>query len=194
MSRIDELEVVIRRKNGTVTAAIPAIRLYASASDDQAALQALEEKKRALVRDLTEAGELENFEVRAVPSGSMPSVTQSTTGQFALRAFIVTALIAGAVIVSGVVLSSRVEAIVDRTLAQSEKFTKIGGRQFWSKLEAELDRMADPRYGLPEEKKKKLLSDIRSIAAQLRPFVAEIAPVFADIPAGNSSPAAPLDK
>jgi hypothetical protein len=49
--------------------------------------------------------------------------------------------------------------------------TSIGGQQFWSKMEQELDRAADPSSDLSPGKKEKLVNDVRVMAARLRPFV-----------------------
>jgi hypothetical protein len=51
----------------------------------------------------------------------------------------------------------------------------IGGPQFWTKLEKELDKLADPRMDLPAEKKAKILSQIRTISDRWRPFLLEAA-------------------
>ena len=49
--------------------------------------------------------------------------------------------------------------------------TSLGGRQFWTKLESELDKLADPRTDLPPEKKAKILSQIKAISDRWRPFL-----------------------
>jgi hypothetical protein len=53
--------------------------------------------------------------------------------------------------------------------------TAIGGRQFWTKLETELDRMADPGTDIPLEKKQKILSQIKIVSERWRPFFTEAA-------------------
>jgi hypothetical protein len=52
--------------------------------------------------------------------------------------------------------------------------TPIGGRQFGSKVEEELDRAADPSSELPPEKRQKLLNDVHVIVARWRPFIEAI--------------------
>jgi hypothetical protein len=45
MNRVDELDVIIRRKKGRVIALIPQLNLYAEAHDVQTAMADLDEKK-----------------------------------------------------------------------------------------------------------------------------------------------------
>jgi hypothetical protein len=58
------------------------------------------------------------------------------------------------------------------------KSIKIGGSEFWTQMEDELDRMARPGSDLSEAKKQKVLADIHAITAKWRPFVAEIQSVL----------------
>jgi hypothetical protein len=46
-----------------------------------------------------------------------------------------------------------------------------GGKQFWEKIEQQLDRAADTSSDLPPEKKQKLINDVRVIVARWRPFI-----------------------
>jgi hypothetical protein len=55
---------------------------------------------------------------------------------------------------------------------------KIGGSQFWAKVENEIDRAANSSSGMAPERQQKLLSNIRAIVTRVRPFVAEVAPLF----------------
>src|SRR5258708_36924938 len=56
MGRLDEFDVVVRRRNARVIAGVPSLGLYATADSTTAALEALEAKKRAYEADLGEAG------------------------------------------------------------------------------------------------------------------------------------------
>ena len=47
----------------------------------------------------------------------------------------------------------------------------LGGKQFWGKIEQELDHLADASSDLPPEKKQKLINDVRLIVARWRPFI-----------------------
>jgi hypothetical protein len=190
MSRIDELDIVIRHKSGKVTAGIPQLGLYATADDVHAAITALEQKRAAFLADLSEAGGLDDLEVRHYNVGSPPQRQRSELGQFTLKALIIIGLIAGAFILSGALMVPRIERIVANTEAKMQQYTKVGGAQFWAKVEGELERAADPALDIPPEKKRKLLSQIHVLVERWRPFMAEIAPLFADFqrPASAAGP------
>jgi len=180
MSRIDELDIVIRHKSGKVTAGIPQLGLYATADDVHAAITSLEQKRSAFLADLNEAGGLDDLEVRHYNVGSAPPQRRSELGQFTLKALIIIGLIAGAFMLSGALLVPRIERIVANTEAKMQQYTKVGGAQFWAKVEGELERAVDPAHDMPPEKKQKLLSQIHVLVERWRPFVAEIAALFAD--------------
>jgi len=91
---------------------------------------------------------------------------------------IVIGLIAGALVLSTVLLASRVERLVANADAQMKQYT---GAPFWAKVERELERAADPARDMPAEQKRKLLAQIHAAVERWRPFVAEIAPLFADV-------------
>src|SRR5215831_2187961 len=190
MSRIDELDIVIRHKSGKVTAGIPQLGLYATADDVHAAITSLEQKRAAFLADLNEAGGLDDLEVRHYNVGSAPSQRRGELGQFTLKALILIGLIAGAFVLSAALLVPRIERIVANTEAKMQRYTKIGGAQFWAKVEGELERAVDPAHDMPPEKKRKLLSQIHVLVERWRPFVAEIAPLFADFqrPASAAGP------
>jgi len=190
MSRIDELDVIIRHKDGKVIAGIPQLSLYAKADDVHSAITALEQKRTAFFGDLAESGALDELEVRNYfPRRASPR-DHGGLGQFTLKALIIVGLIAGAFILSAALLVPRIERIVENTEAKMQQYTKVGGAQFWEKLERELGRAADPAYEIPPEKKRKLLSQIHVLVERWRPFMAEIAPLFADFqrPASADSP------
>jgi hypothetical protein len=178
MSRIDELDIVIRHKKGKVIAGIPQLSLYVKADDVHAAITALEQKRAAYFGDLAEA--LEDLEVRDYTVQRVSPRDRGGLGQFTLKALIIIGLIGGAFILSAALVAPRIERFVQNTEAKMQQYTKVGGAQFWEKLEGELGRAADPAYEIPPEKKRKLLSQIHVLVERWRPFVAEIAPLFAD--------------
>ena len=195
MNRLDAFDIVVRHKNGAVTASIPQLGLYAKAEDVAAALASLEVKKKAFLADLEEAGELDALteDTRAPVSrhGTM-MVTGSSLGQFAIKTCIVATIFVASFAVGGVVIASTIQSSVERTVNKI-KSVKIGGGQFWRKLEAEVDRMARLGNDIPEEKKQKLLADIRTIVGRAKPFVAEVQAALAE-PSGLRTPAAAPSK
>jgi hypothetical protein len=90
-----------------------------------------------------------------------------------------TVIVSVAIVLSAWILLGVLDDFVTRRMEQVERTvraaTSIGGRQFWTKLEAELDKLADPRMDLPPEKKAKILSQIRAVSDRWRPFLTEAA-------------------
>jgi hypothetical protein len=181
MSRVDELDVVIRHKGGKVIAGIPQIGLYARGDDVNVALAALDARKKAFMADLEDAGELELLEIENKPAVSRRGATRPAgdLGHFAMKAGIVVCCVVAGFVISSVLIVSKVELAVENTLNKVNSI-KVSGAQFWSKVETELDRMASADNDLPEAKKQKLLTDIRAVATKWRPFVTELKSALAD--------------
>jgi len=178
MSRIEELDIVIRHKDGKVIAGIPQLSLYAKADDVHSAITALEQKRTAYFGDLVESGALDDLEVREY---AVSRRGHGDLGQFTLKALIIIGLVAGAFILSAALVIPRIERVVENTQAKMQQYTKVGGAQFWTKVEGEIERAVDPAHDMPPEKKRKLLSQIHVLVERWRPFVAEVAPLFADL-------------
>jgi hypothetical protein len=190
MSRLDELDVVIRRKGGKVLAGIPSVGLYASADTVASALDALEVRKTAYQSDLEEAGFTADMDI---PNGGVaaPMATaRSAPGDlrsFASKSLIVIGLVTAAIVLIGALLVSKIDDTIARAVYSIQvqlgpiANAKIGGSQFWAKVENEVDRVANSNSGMAPEKQQKLLSNIRAIVTRVRPFVAEVAPLFADV-------------
>ena len=189
MSQLDELDVVIRRRGGKVVAGIPSVGLYASADTVAAALDALEARKTAYQSDLEEAGFTADMDIPNRGVAAPMAAVQSVPGDirsFALKSLIAIGLVTAAVVLIGTLLVSKVDDTIARTVytiqAQLAPITnaKIGGSQFWAKVENEIDRAANSSSAIAPERQQKLLSNIRAIVGRVRPFVAEVAPLFSD--------------
>src|ERR1700730_13847096 len=115
MSRINELDIVIRHKGAKVSAGIPQLALWATAGDAHAAITALEQKRAAFLADLAEAGGIDDLELRPYTVRSASPPRTGGLGQFTLKALIIIGLIAGVFAVSGMLLASRVERAVRET-------------------------------------------------------------------------------
>ena len=80
-------------------------------------------------------------------------------------------------VVSAWIMLDVLDDFADRRMQQLQQAlrsaTSLGGRQFWTKLENELDALADPRSDLSMEKKQKVLTQIRAISDRWRPFLLE---------------------
>jgi hypothetical protein len=187
MARIDDYETIIRRDGATFLAGVPQLGLYARADSAGAALQALEAKKSRLAADIEAVGALAPF---PDPAPSPPSVRYlDTLGLFAAKAAIVFLFLGVAVAASGAVITARVHSAVLDMIGSDT----VGGAQFWTKLEQDLQKAADPSGDLPEQKKQQLLANIKVLVNRWRPFVAAVAPLFATdggagAPAASSQP------
>ena len=84
----------------------------------------------------------------------------------------------GIVIMAIIVVVSYLDNIIAERIVQIQttigSATKIGGREFWARLERELENQADPRSDLSPEKKQKIIAQIRIISDRWRPFVSEV--------------------
>jgi hypothetical protein len=192
MSRLDEFDVIVRRKNGRVIAGVPSLGLYATADDTVAALDKLDAKKRAYEADLEEAGLSEIIASSDGAAGaSAPPSKAGGVRAVALKSGIIIGMITAALIIGGGVLASRIDATIDRTIYSIKTQLgpmasgKIGGSQFWSKVESELDRAASADNNIAPEKQARLLQNIRAIVTRIRPFVGEIAPLFSNAQASD---------
>lgn len=189
MTRIEELDIVIRRKGSRVTAGIPQLALYVTADDIHAAITALEHKRIALFGDLAEETvEFMDVDARPYIGGRLQRPTEGGIGQFALKAAIVIGLIAGTAVLSVALLLPKIEGIVVDAQARVRQLTKVGGPEFWAKVERELARAAEPASDLTPEQKRRILSQINVIVERWRPFMAEIAPLFADFQRPTAHP------
>jgi hypothetical protein len=184
MPTIDDYETVIRREGATFLAGVPQLGLYARADSADAALQALEAKKSRLAADIEAVGVPAAFPDRAP---APPNVRYlDALGLFAAKAAIVFLFLAVAVAASGAVITARVHSAVIDIMGSDT----VGGAQFWSKLEQDLQKAADPSGDLPEQKKQQLLANIKVLVNRWHPFVAAVAPLFA-ADGGVGAPAAP---
>jgi hypothetical protein len=178
MNPLDQFEISIRRKNDKIIAAVPQLGLYATATDIHGALDALEQKKAALLEDLTAAGELENLSPVAFANPVAPA-TSHGLARFTLKVGIIVVLIAIAIVITTSLVATKIEATRAAWQTTLQEHSKIGGAQFWSKVEQGLDQLADPKSEMPEDKRAKILSDIRAIRDRWWPFIAAAMPADA---------------
>ena len=93
---LDDLDTVIRRKNGKVLANIPQLGLYAKGENVEAALAALDAKKKELAAELEETGELDMLENNnRQPRRGLTASTSDDLGRFAIKTGIVALFIVG---------------------------------------------------------------------------------------------------
>ena len=91
------------------------------------------------------------------------------------RFAIKTAIVSTAIILIFVAIATIVNSVIEARLAQLQAAIQtsgvMGGRQLWTKVERQLDGLAEPQSDLPPEKKQKILSDIQILSDRWRPFV-----------------------
>jgi hypothetical protein len=174
MNQLDKFDISIRRKDDKVTASVPQLGLYATANDIHNALDALERKKAALLEDLTDAGE-DNLSAAAA-ADPVPPAASYGLAQFALKVGIVVAAVAIAIVVTANLITTKIENTRLAWQATLQDYGKIGGAQFWAKVEKSLDQLADPKGEMPEEKRQKILANIRALRERWWPFIAEALP------------------
>ncbi len=168
MKPLDDLDIFIRSRKGKIFAGIPQLGLLAKGENVEAALAALDVKKKELATELEEAGELDTFEIgnQICPTPRRVTMTApGDLGRFAIKTGIVVSAIAAVFLICGTLIASEVEGLVN-------DIKSVGGVQFWGHVEQQLDRMASS--DLPEAKKQKLLADIHAIAVRWRPFIVEV--------------------
>lgn len=181
MNPLDECEVTIRRQDGKIIAGVPELNLFASADTVDAAIELLAEKKRQLadhVRPVDALGRHFSPKQQNPTRGSALNDIQ----RFAIKS----AIAAAAVALCIVVIEYEVEEVIDHTAAQFEpimdriaaRIGSTGGKRFWTTIGNDIERYADSRNDLTEDKKALLLKDIRVIVERWRPFVAEAARLF----------------
>ena len=90
-----------------------------------------------------------------------------------LRHFLIkTVIVACAVVITGWIIFDFLGDFVDRRIERAlRSATSIGGTQFWTKVEKQLDQLADPKSDIPPEKKQKILTQIKIISDRWRPFL-----------------------
>ena len=175
MNQLDKFDISIRRKENKVTAAVPQLGLYATASDVHGVVDALERKKAALLEDLIAAGEVENLSAIGA-ADPVPPAAPSGFARFTLKVGIVVAVIAAAIVITTNLIATKVERTRLALQATLQEHSKIGGAEFWARVEKGLDQLADPKSEMPEEKRQKILANIRAIRERWWPFIAEALP------------------
>jgi hypothetical protein len=182
MAQLDELDVVVRRKDGAVIACIPQAGLYAKGQSLATAFDLLEQKKRDLKADLRAAGAMDEFEATATRGVRAASTASSSSprdlGMFALKALIIIGVILAALEFVSSSAQTRAERVIQNA-RRSFEGSAMTGKQFWTRVETEISRQAEPGRELPEAERQKLLANIRVLVARWRPFVAEAAKLFA---------------
>ena len=129
MINFDELDTVIRKKNGSAIAAVPRLGLYAQGGDIASALAALEKKKAALGEDI-EAGLVDaDLVLKPEQHTELRQPRAANVGIFALKTGIFIVLATFGALVAATLVSAKLEAAVDRVRFAAEFDILSGSRR-----------------------------------------------------------------
>jgi hypothetical protein len=93
-----------------------------------------------------------------------------------------TLIVAVVFVASILVIAVHLEHKAAEFAQQLQKGTKVGGSEFWKKVEQEIDRAGDPGQAISPEKKQKILSELRAITAEWKPFMTEAYSIVTETP------------
>jgi hypothetical protein len=169
-SDLEDLEVVVRRRDANYVARIPQLGLYAAADSLPKALEKLQVKKEGLLDELTAAGALDEIQVVHLGAATQSGLLSALV-MFLAKAVIVLALFLAA--------TSFVSYTIQRQIEHSQ-LNKFGTAMFWDRVEASLARASDPANDLPAARKQALLAELHIVVDLWRPFVREAGRLFSD--------------
>ena len=129
MPQLDDLDVIIRRKNATtVVAIVPQASLYATGATVEAAFEALEQKRNELKAEMAAAGEADDFD--APPASGRATASGGTTRDlwtFAAKACIAAVLAAVALDYVGSSTQTRIEEVTEKVRRSLDTGALRGG-------------------------------------------------------------------
>src|SRR5262249_57320651 len=125
--------------------------------DTPGAMDALEQKKAALREDLTAAGKIELLPPVVDADPIAPAASQGLA-QFALKVSIVVALVATAIVITANLVATKIETTRAAWQTTLQEHSKIGGAQFWSKVEKGLADLATHTTEIPQPKHQHVTS------------------------------------
>jgi hypothetical protein len=170
-SGLDQFEVDVKSENGSFVASVPKLGLEARGATPQAALDELQEKQRALVAALTPA--LGSAAPLSAAAGQSRLMGSGDIRPFAMKAGIVlVAVVVGVYFVTQQL--QRLAEVAAYNVQTSLRQATAGGVEFWSPIEINLARLADPSNDVAPEKRARQLREIRTVVDRWRPFVTEI--------------------
>ena len=103
---------------------------------------------------------------------------------FALKSAIVVGFVAVAMIVIGGLVAAKVDETIFRTAYAIRTNllplanVNIGGPQFWSKVETHLARATALFDRMSAEEQQRMVGNVKTIVSRVKPFAAEVAPIF----------------
>ena len=169
-SQIPDYPALLVERDGRFCLIIRELGLAVSASTLEEAYDKLAEAKARYLADVEDAG-LRAF--LTVPDMATNPAQPSGLGRFAAKAAIIAVAIVLVVQISGWTLSAVVDSAVARVGLE-----EIGGRHFWTGLEAAIYEAGDADQEIAPEQRERLLGSIAAIVERARPFVMAVEPLF----------------
>jgi hypothetical protein len=186
-NEIDALELVLQQTGERYLAGFPQINLYASAPTREEAIEELERKKRELIAELSAAGVLGRLKIEQPPSEAYQSPFWNGvkyTGK--VVAIVIAVIIAGNFVARGIANQIRI------VLASSvDRLGQTSGTRALTTVEEAINRAADSKNDLSDERKRVLLSNVTVLVQRWRPFVKEFQLLFADPVSNQPTPSTP---
>jgi hypothetical protein len=169
---LDEYAVVLRGRGSSVTAAIPSLGVTATASSPDAAVQALEGKVAALVREFTDLGLADQLN-HARRSGD------AGLRRFAYKAGITAAACAAVVILAISSLSMAISYQVNRLVAVAEGVVASTDPNHVAKaIFTQVDKIAERARTMNPDIRDHFVANVRVLVQQAKPISDELQPLF----------------
>jgi hypothetical protein len=189
-----EYQVVLIERPDQIVFWIQELGICASGKDVASAYAAMRQRYEAVIADAQAAGMLDELPPPSASHQSAAPTPSVSSGikSFALKAGIVIVLLVGGLSLAGLTLASTMNRLVDRTtrsvndlvdrtthsVADTIQTTGVGGKQFWSAVEGQLTRFADPKNDIPSERQARIVAELQVITARAKPFTDAISPLF----------------
>jgi hypothetical protein len=170
MRELEDLDVILRRKDGMFMAIIPSLYLYATGETEAAALAAIGEKRRQIRQGWPDDREFQDLRGSFAPNGEARRGQSGSLGQFSLKcaiaALVGTLAVMLLLLLIGFVAESRL------------RHARPSAQQIALVVETLISRAADPDSDLSEQRKQRILADMRTIADKWRPFLNELSDIL----------------
>jgi len=165
----DSFDIIIRRKGAHFFAGVPEIGLYARGDDQNAALAALEKRKREIENEL--GADFEPFAIVA-PTKAQQHSESWAIGRFALKLLLVICLVGGSSIYVARIVAAKIEQ------ASTQLRTVTSTPQMGAVIRRQIEKSADAARSVSDAEKQKLADDVRAIAERWKPVINEIVSVL----------------
>ena len=165
MQKTEDHEIVLRGRDGEFVAGIPQLDLYVRADSPQKALDLLEEKKASLASGSADFGEFDDLRTQP-PLLSVVS-RRDEYATFAVKCAIAVGMSTAAMLAFVGIIAVAISPAL-------KKLKPAGSREILAAIEERLHRAAQPSEGFTEERKQKVLADVKLVAEKWGPFINDL--------------------